>query len=203
MKPLLICDCDEVLLHFAVPFQDYLAERHDLTLSLDSFALVGNLTRADGSAVGAHEIRPLIDGFFDTHMPTQPAAPGAVDALANIATIADIVVLTNIADHHALVRTGELARLGMPYRVLGNSGPKGAAVAGLIAHYGATRTVFVDDLPPHHASVATAAPETRRLHMVAEPRLRGLIPSAPQAHARLDDWSQALPWIISAMEDQP
>ena len=200
MKPLVICDCDEVLLHFVTPFEAYLRDRHDLSLSLDSFALTGNVRRGDGSAVEASDFPGLLDGFFEAHMPTQTPAPGAVAALARLAETADIVVLTNIADRHAVTRTGELARLGMPYRVIGNTGPKGPAVAALIDQYGPTRTIFVDDLPPHHKSVAASAPETWRLHMVAEPRLQALIPAASHAHARIDDWSQALPRILAAME---
>lgn len=200
MKPLLICDCDEVLLHFVMPFAAYLSSAHDLELHLDSFALSGNVRRADGSAVEAQHFRPLLDGFFDTHMPTQDAVPGAAEALATIAKIADIVILTNIAEHHALVRTNELARLGMPYRVIGNNGPKGGPVAALVEQYGATRTVFVDDLPPHHKSVRATAPDVYRLHMVAEPRLRDLIPRAPDADARIDDWAEALPHIVAVLE---
>ena len=200
MKPLLICDCDEVLLHFVGPFQDYLQDVHEVTLRLDSFALGANMRRADGSPVAATEFMPLLDGFFDTHMTTQTPAPGAIEALAAIAKVADVIVLTNVADRHAAVRTGELARFGMPYRVIGNSGPKGKPVAALVAEFGATRTVFVDDLPMHHSSVKTESPGVHRLHMVADRRLRGLIPRAADADARIDEWSQALPHILSVME---
>ncbi len=200
MKPLLITDCDEVLLHFVMPFAGYLQSEHALTLRLDSFALTGNIRRDDGGAIEPWEFKPLLDGFFDTHMPTQTETPGASAALAEIAKVADIVILTNIAEHHALVRNHELEKLGMPYRVIGNNGPKGLPVRALIEQYGPTRTVFVDDLPPHHSSVKKEAPEVYRLHMVAEPSLRGLIPTAPDADIRLDDWSQAGPHILRYME---
>jgi hypothetical protein len=200
MKPLLICDCDEVLLHFVGPFQDYLARSHDITLSLDSFALAGNMRHADGSPVNGNEFMPLLESFFDTHMTTQTPAPGATAALERIAELADIVILTNITERHALVRTGELARLGMPYRVIGNNGPKGLPVAALVEEYGSTRTVFIDDLPPHHASVKAHAPQVHRLHMVADPRLQVLIPRAPDADVRIDDWASALPHILDFME---
>ena len=59
---------------------------------------------------------------------------------------------------------------------------------------------FVDDLPPHHASVAQHAAHVGRLHMVADPALRGLIPAAPDAHARIDGWREADPWIRQWME---
>jgi len=200
MRPLLICDCDEVLLHFVGPFSDYLRDSHALTLGLETFALSGNIRRADGTLVDQAAFLPLLDGFFDTHMTTQTAAPGAADALARIAEVADIVILTNIADHHAVVRTSELAKLGMPYRVIGNSGPKGVPVAALVESFMATRAVFVDDLPHHHASVRKHVPEVHRLHMVADPRLRDLIPQASDAHARIDDWATALPHILTYME---
>lgn len=200
MRPLLICDCDEVLLHFVAPFEKYLRDAHDLKLGLDTFALSGNITRADGSTLGQTEFLPLLHGFFDTHMATQTPAPGAAAALARIAEVADIVILTNIADHHAVVRTSELARLGMPYRVIGNSGPKGVPVSALVESFMATRAVFVDDLPHHHSSVRKHVPEVHRLHMVAEPRLRALIPQASDADARIDDWDTALPHILNFME---
>ncbi|MGL4541978.1 MAG: HAD family hydrolase [Polymorphobacter sp.] len=198
-RPLLICDCDEVLLHFVSPFTDYLQSVHDLTLTMSSFALTGNVRRADGEAIAATEFPALLDGFFDTHMPTQTPTPGAVQALATLSAHADIVILTNLRDHHAAERMQELSGLGMPYRVIGNQGPKGKPVAALVAEYGAKDIVFVDDLPPHHSSVKAEAPHVHRLHMVADPILWPLIPPAADAHARIDRWDEALPHIRSIL----
>ncbi|UAJ09866.1 HAD family hydrolase [Polymorphobacter megasporae] len=198
-RPLVICDCDEVLLHFVGPFGDYLAAEHDLTLNLESFALSGNIRRADGTAVEPENFLPLLNGFFDTHMPTQTPSPGAADALAALAKDCDVVILTNVDDRHNTVRTNELARLGMPYRVVTNNGPKGRPVRALMDEYGATKGAFVDDLPPHHGSVKRAAPEVFRLHMVADPRLHALIPASPDADARVDDWPSALPILQAAL----
>lgn len=194
-RPLLITDCDEVLLHFVTPFKDYLLAVHGMTLQLDSFALSGNIRHADCSTVEPSAFMPLLESFFETHMPTQTPAPGAVDALATLAEIADIVILTNVADRHHAPRTTELARLGMPYRVVTNSGGKGQPVAALLAEYAPSAAVFVDDLPPHHSSVKAYAPSVYRLHMVADPQLQGLIPAAPDADARIDDWPAALQQI--------
>ena len=194
-RPLVICDCDEVLLHFVAPFGEYLQTMHDLTLHLDSFALTGNVRRANGEAVEAAAFMPLLEGFFDTHMDTQTPAPGAVEALATLARQCDIVILTNVAERHAVQRRSELARLGMPYRVVGNQGPKGRPVAALVAEFGKPRAVFIDDLPPHHSSVKAEAPAVHRIHLVADPQLHGLIPRAPDAEARFDDWHTALPYV--------
>lgn len=202
-RPLVICDCDEVLLHFVGPFADYLSAEHGLSLHLDSFALSGNIRRGDGTTIDAAGFMPLLDGFFDTHMVSQTPTPGAAAALAALAADCDVVILTNVDDRHNGVRTAELARHGMPYRVVCNSGPKGAPIRQLIDDCGAKLVAFVDDLPSHHSSVKRAAPDVFRLHMVADPRLRSLIPAAADADARVDDWPTALPVLQAALGVTP
>ncbi len=194
-RPLVISDCDGVLLEFADPFIAYLDSAHGLTLKLTSFALAGNIHDAGGRPIEPAAFPALLDGFFATHMPTQVPIPGAVAALARLAEYCDIVVLTNIADHHAVARTTELARLGMPYRVIGNHGPKGGPISALVDEFQPSVTVFIDDLPPHHSSAKNTVPHVHRLHMVAEAPLRNLIPAAPDAHTRIDHWPEALAHI--------
>ncbi len=200
-RPLIVSDCDGVLLDFVDPFTAYLKAEHELTLQLDSFALAGNIRRADGTTVEPQAFPALLNAFFDSHMPSQEAVAGAADALAELARTCDVVILTNIADKHALVRTGELARRGMPYRVIGNNGPKGLPLKALVDHFQPSKAVFIDDLPPHHSSAKKVVPEVHRLHMVAEPPLRALIPTALDADARIDDWQAALAHIQRVLEE--
>jgi hypothetical protein len=199
-RPLIISDCDGVLLHFIAPFIAYLRDEHDLTLSMDSFALTGNVRRPDGSVIPAADFPPLLDGFFTTHMPHQNPIAGAVDALGQLARDCDVVVLTNIANHHELRRTTELARRGMPYRVISNSGGKGPPLQKLLDEFQPSAAIFVDDLPHNHNSVASHAPHVHRLHMVAEQEVRGMIPKAPDAHARHDDWPAMLSHIETILK---
>lgn len=195
-RPLLICDCDEVILHFAGPFVDYLAEVHDMELRFESFALAGNIRqRADGAAVDGRRVPELLAGFFSSHMPRQPLAAGAAESLRAIAGFADVVVLTNLGDHLREARAAQLGALGLDLDVVTNQGPKGPAVARLLDARRPDRALFIDDLPPHHSSVREAAAHVHRLHMVADERLRTLIPAAADAHVRLDSWTDALPWI--------
>jgi hypothetical protein len=195
-RPLVICDCDEVLLHFADPFRSYLGDVHDMELRFDSFSLAGSIRRrACGSGITQAEVEPLLDGFFESWIDRQYPAAGAVEALRELAAVADIVILTNVKDMVRTRRGAELARHGMPYEVVCNRGPKGPPLAALLAERQPSRAVFVDDLPPHHASVARHAPEVHRIHMVADPELRGLIPPAPDAHVRIDEWPAALAHI--------
>ncbi|KPF68340.1 hypothetical protein IP88_11910 [alpha proteobacterium AAP81b] len=200
-RPLIVSDCDGVLLNFIDPFIAYLGEEHGLTLKMTSFALSGNIHDADGNPVEASRFPALLDGFFTTHMATQTPIDGAVAALADLAQDCDIVILTNIGDGHAVTRTEELARLGMPYRVIGNLGPKGGPLAGLVENFAPSLAFFIDDLPPHHSSAKKLAPDVHRIHMVAETALQALIPPAPDADARIDDWAAAHAHIRRLIEE--
>jgi hypothetical protein len=37
--------------------------------------------------------------------------------------------------------------------------------------------------------------------MIAEPRLAAHTPPAPHAHARIDAWDDALPWILARLTE--
>ena len=198
MKPLLICDCDEVLMHFAEPFAEHVDEAHAMTLEFGSFALSGNIREKDsGNPVADDRIPELLGSFFTTGLHRQRPTPGAAQALEQLASVYDVIVLTNIEECHAARRVEQLVAAGMDYEVYCNRGPKGPALARLLEEHGADQAVFVDDLPPHHASVKREAPHVYCLHMVADMRLRGLIPAARQADARIDDWAEAAPHLLS------
>ncbi|MEP9400254.1 HAD family hydrolase [Sphingomonas sp. VNH70] len=195
MKPLLITDCDEVLLHMVRHFGTWLGETQDITFRMQGGSFADSMTRADGSVLEPIEMWAKLDGFFPAEMARQTLVPHAREALAALATRADIVVLTNLQDHCRSHRIDQLAGHGIVHRVECNQGGKGPPVARLVAEYGASVTVFVDDLAVHHQSVAETAPAVHRLHMVSEPDLAVHVPPAPHAHARIDDWQDARAWI--------
>ena len=198
-RPLLVTDCDEVLLHMVGHFRDYLDEAHDLDFAIEHQEFVQAIRRRDGTALDVEEIWPLFKGFFPGEMHRQTLVPHAREALEAIAEVADIVVLTNLLEECRTDRIAQLEALGIRHRVMCNQGGKGTPVATLIEEYAPTSTVFVDDLPQHHESVARRVPEVWRLHMIAEPRLASHIAPAPEAHARIDDWREALPWILEKL----
>lgn len=197
MKPLLICDCDEVLLHMVRHFGVWLRERHDIAFDLKGGDFANSMSRADGSRIETTEMWALIGGFFPDEMERQTLVPHAGEALAAIGRIADIVILTNLGDHCRDARIAQLAAFGIAHRVETNQGGKGDPVARLVAEHGNPVTVFVDDLAVHHESVAKHAPQVHRLHMVSEPDLAPHIKPAPFAHARIDDWREAQDWIAA------
>ena len=202
-RPLLISDCDEVLLHMVAHFETWLDEVHGIDFHLESGDFATALTdRATGETVPKDDIWPLLGGFFETEMHRQTLVPGAAEALARISEVADIVILTNLNDEAHSWRVEQLAGHGINHLVICNRGGKGEPVKALLDERGPAPAVFVDDLPVHHASVARHAPEVWRLHMVAEPRLAPNIPPAVAAHARIDDWPAATDWILDRLMER-
>lgn len=200
-RPLLITDCDEVLLHMVVPFAGWLDEAHRIHFDIESGDFANALRHKEtGAAVEHTDIWPLLSGFFATEMHRQYPIDGAIDALNALASHADIVVLTNIGDEAGKRRADHLAELGIAAPVIGNHGGKGGPVRELIEEYRPSVAVFVDDLANQHDSVARHAPDVFRLHMVGEPRLAAVIPHAPAAQARIDDWRGARRWIMDRFE---
>jgi len=200
-RPLLITDCDEVLLHMVSHFDAWLGEAHHIRFAFETGSFGGAMTEmASGAPVPEDRVWPLLEQFFRQEMHRQTLVPGALEALGRIGEVADIVVLTNLGDEAHPWRVDQLARHGIRHEVVCNRGGKGVPARALIERYGATRTVFVDDLPVHHASVAKHAPEVHRLHMVAEPRLAPAVPPSEHAHARIDDWPTACDWILERLD---
>jgi FMN phosphatase YigB (HAD superfamily) len=203
-RPLLITDCDEVLLHMLVHFAEWLDEAHGYDFRLDSERLSEAIRdRATGAPVAAERIWPLLDSFFVGEMHRQNVVPGALEALRALGQGADIVILTNIGDEHQASRIEQLARFDIHHRVLCNRGGKGRPVAELLDELKPSAAVFVDDLAVHHESVAKHAPGVWRLHMIAEPAVAKHLPPAPASHARIDDWNEAVPWIRARFREGP
>ncbi|MEH3107574.1 MAG: HAD family hydrolase [Sphingomonas fennica] len=203
-RPLLVTDCDEVLLHMVGPFGEWLGVAHDVDFALDHHDFGRALTRrSDGSVLAAEEVWSLLDGFFATEMARQTPVPHAIEALGAIGEVADIVVLTNLKDQCHAGRVAQLAAHGIRHRVVCNQGPKGPPLARLLAEMAPPVAAFVDDLPQHHESVAETTPHVHRLHMVAEPRMAVHVAPAAHAHARIDDWRTAEGWLIERLAGGP
>jgi hypothetical protein len=200
-RPLLITDCDEVLLHMVSHFDAWLGEAHGIRFAFETGNFGEAMTRqATGEPVPEEQVWPLLAEFFRGEMHRQTLVPGAEEALGRIGEVADIVILTNLGDEAHPWRVDQLAKHGIRHEVVCNRGGKGVPAREIVDRYDAGATVFVDDLAVHHASVAKYAPEVHRLHMVAEPRLAPAVPAAEHAHARIDDWPTATQWILERLK---
>ena len=202
-RPLVISDCDEVLLYMVAPFRDWLGESQGVEFRMVGNDFAGAMRWKDsGEPVEPAEIWGFLRSFFDTEMHRQKPIPGAVEGISALAEHADVVILTNLTDRHREMRFEQLASHGIHARVFTNQGPKGPALKAIMDEYAPSRAVFIDDLAQHHASVGGEVPHIRRLHLCGEPMLADRIAcalKAGDAHARIDTWEHALPWLLDEL----
>lgn len=194
-RPLLITDCDEVLLHMVQHFKEWLADERDIEFTIGTPDFMKAMKKPNGDYVSQDEMWALLNSFFDTEMHRQTLVPHAIESLGKIGEYAEIVVLTNLGDVHREGRIDQLASHGINHHVVCNQGGKGDRVAELLKQYQPPSAVFVDDLAFHHHSVSKCGHDIWRLHMIAEPKVAEHTPPAEDAHARIDDWPTATSWI--------
>jgi hypothetical protein len=199
-RPLIITDCDEVLMQFLVGLEAYL-ETQGLWLDLKSYALSGNIKRiGSNEPVPQTDMPALLQGFFATSAGSLLAVPGASDALQSLSSRAQIVVLTNVPLAEKNARVKNLIEQGMAYPVIANKGLKGGAVR-MLADRVKAPVFFLDDIPHNIASVAKAHEACHRLHFIADKRLAKLMGQAPGSHFHTTEWSDAHAFIAARLDD--
>jgi hypothetical protein len=197
--PLLIVDADEVILRFAEGFDRFLRCNGNY-LDLVTYRLHGNVRRLDDkSALLDVEVTALLESFR-TDLDWLDAVEDAVVVLRELHKAMDIVVLSNIVEAQAPARVRNLAKLDLPFALAVNTGPKGPFVKALAERAGKP-VFFVDDISVHHASVAENAADVFRLHLIGDERLKPLMPPAPHAHLRADNWREADAFIRSKLSE--
>lgn len=191
-RPLVICDVDEVVVHFTRDFESYLEQR-GLWLDTSSFALNGNIRGLDGGlSIPAAEVQSLIERFFAERTLHLEPIDGAVDALLRLAEAADVVMLTNLPHAAAEDRRSNLQRHGLSFPVVTNSGPKGPAVKAL-AGLAQGPTVFIDDSPGFLASAREHAPDVHLIHFLHDDRFARHIEPLDYVSLRTHSWAEVRP----------
>ena len=193
-----IVDVDEVLALFVQGFRAWL-EARGYELRLESFRLFGAMyARGMEEPLEREAARGLFDRFFAQGCADLPVTPDAADALAQLATRAQVVILTAAPPQARTGRQAWLAAHGLNYPLVFSDGVKGASVKAL--HTAARGPcAFVDDLLPNLESVAADAPGVARFQLVADPGLRAIAPSAPERHTRIDSWPELARAIEAAL----
>jgi hypothetical protein len=206
-RPLIISDCDEVLLHMVAHFKEWLEEGEEITFHLKGNNFTTAMRwRETGEVLQPDEIWRYLGKFFDTEMDRQLPIEGAIDGINRLSEEADVVILTNLVDKRRDHRAEQLKTHGVTARVFTNQGPKGPALKAIIEEYAPSKAIFIDDLAQHHQSVSEEVPHVTRLHLCGEPSIAPHIDCAHvagHAHARIDQWSEALPWLLEQLENEP
>ena len=209
-RPLIISDCDEVLLYMVSPFRDLLSETQGVEFRMEGNDFATALRwQESGEILAPEEIWKKLGGFFDTEMHRQTPIPGAIEGIAALREHADVVILTNLVDKRQEMRKAQLLEHGLDARVFTNQGPKGPALQAILEEYAPSKAIFIDDLAQHHRSARETLGEVganiTTLHLCGEPLLAPHIDcahSSGHADARIDSWDEALPWLMGEIEKE-
>jgi hypothetical protein len=195
-KPLIICDVDDVVVHFLRGFDTYLAAR-DHYFDAKSFALHGNiLHRKTQTEMPPDMITQVIDDYFNDQTEHMDVIDDAVASLVGLSERATVVMLTNLPHHARDKRIRNLQGHGLTFPVITNSGPKGPAIKHLASQTSAP-TVFVDDSPGFVQSSYDHAPEVKIIHFLHDPRISRLHTPFDFVSLTADSWATARPHIES------
>lgn len=189
-RPLLLCDVDEVVVHFLRGLEGWL-DRNGLWLDPASFALNGNIRRkSDNEPLPGEQIGPTLMSFFEAETARLDVIEGAVEALEDLGSGADIIMLTNLPAQFREARIANLRAHGIHHPVVTNSGPKGPAIAALAASHTAP-VVFIDDNNGYLKSAADHVPHTHLVHFMQDERFGRHVQREEHIHHRTDNWPDA------------
>ncbi len=189
-KPLLICDVDEVVLHFVRGFEEFLAGQ-GFWLDPRSYEFEGNVRRrSDGSIIDDAALNGLLQRFFAARIGALEPVEGAAEALSRLAADWQVVLLTNLPHMHYEARAANLARHGMTFPLITNSGPKGPAVRALAAPC-REPCVFVDDYTDFLDSARAHHPDIALVHFLHDPRFAPHARKVHSPHVRASHWREA------------
>lgn len=193
-RPLIVCDIDEVVLHFIIHLEEFLA-RHGYRFDSHVYKLNGNISSADGAPASNDTVRSMIRGFFDVHAGEQRPVDGAAESLNALAELADIVLLTNLpGGHNKPIRASLLERHGISFPLVTNSGPKGGAVAALAAGR-REGVIFIDDSPSNLRSVKASLADAVLIQFIADPRFLATAEPLEGIGLKTNDWRRTRAYI--------
>ncbi|MEM6944873.1 MAG: hypothetical protein AAF565_14090 [Pseudomonadota bacterium] len=187
-RPLVVVDCDEVIVEFAGHLARWLPAL-GYRLKLDQYELEGAIyPENEDIPLGFDAAVTLINAFFEEETKRQTPIDGAVAALERLSAEVQVVVLTNIPRHGRADRLINLRDLGLGHLpVIVNSGGKGRALAWLGERVAAPM-VFIDDSPFQIASAARHAEPTGRIHFRGAEHVREIDLKAQEADYVVEDW---------------
>jgi hypothetical protein len=172
-RPIIICDVDDVVVHFLRGFDALLAQSNHV-LEANSFALGGNvLHRETRVEMPNHKVSELVDSYFTTKTEFMKPIDGAVESLLELSAHASVVMLTNLPHHAREKRIKNLLGHGLPFPVITNSGPKGPAIKDLASRTEST-AVFIDDSPSFIQSAYEWAPSVKLVHFLHDERFANI-----------------------------
>jgi hypothetical protein len=194
-RPLVICDVDEVVVHFTRDFEDFLSGR-GLWLDTSIMLFSGNIRNQKTLALlSPDEIEKVVVQFFAERTLDMQTIEGAVEALHSIEKSADVIMLTNLPHEAGDDRRANLAGHGLNFPVVTNSGPKGPAIQKIASQVSAP-VVFIDDSPGFITSAFHHAPDVHLIHFLQDERYARLVAPLDFVSLRTDTWQETHPHVL-------
>ena len=189
-KPLVVCDVDEVILHFIAPFKAFLkANGHELRLA--SFSLNGNIfSLADGARVANETVGNLLSAFYDAQEQWQRPFAGAHETLHGLLPVADVLLLTAMPPRHRESRRRLLSRYGFDFPLIASESPKGEVLQKL-CRVNPPTVIFIDDMLYNCRSVAEHMPDALAINMLIDDDYRALAPRTEPPAVVATGWKHA------------
>jgi hypothetical protein len=196
--PLLLCDVDEVVVHFLKGLESWL-DRHDLWLDPASFALNGNIKHKGSNEPLVEEgVGEVLMNFFDQCTHELEPIEGAKESLEALSQGAEVVMLTNLPARFREARIRNLRGHGLEFPVITNSGLKGPAVAAIAGAHTAP-VAFIDDHAGYLESAADHLPTANLVHFMQDERFGRHVDHKPFIHHRTDNWADAENFLSSVL----
>ena len=193
--PLMIFDADEVLVHFAEPFSNYL-KKHNHRLHLTGYRLDNAIKKSETDDVADPDTaKDLVWGFINEETKNQPAAKGAPEALKKLQEYAQIIILSNVPYSVHDDRVLNLKNIGMDYPLISNEGMKGPAVKEILKDHKA-ESFFIDDNPYQVESVYNDNQETVCVHFSVCDLVKPYMPKAVGASIEPTSWDDLVSKLI-------
>ena len=199
--PLMIFDADEVLVHFAEPFSNYL-KKHNHQLQLTGYRLDNAIKKSEtGDVADPDTAKDLVWGFINEETKNQPAAKGAPEALKKLQEYAQIIILSNVPYSVHNDRVHNLKNIGMDYPLISNEGMKGPAVKEILKDHKA-ESFFIDDNPYQVESVHNENQQTVCVHFSVCDLVKPYMPKAVGASLEPTSWEDLVSQLINCLKDK-
>ena len=187
-RPLIICDVDEVVVHFIRDFETFIAAKGLFLVPGDPNQPYEVRQKSTTQPLSTDNVFQLVNDYFIERTRNMIAIAGAVEGLKSFANRACVVMLTNLPHYAGDDRRANLAEFGLNYTVITNSGPKGPAIANLAART-THPVVFIDDSSSYLQSAYDHAPHLEFVHFLHDERFAKHAPNLEFANFRTDNWT--------------
>ncbi len=195
-RPLVICDVDEVIVHFTRDYEDFLVE-HDMWLDTShmNHSFASTRFRHNNELIGPQNSERIVRQFFAERTRDMQTIEGAVASLLNISQHAEVVMLTNLPHEAGEDRRTNLAGHGLIFPVITNSGPKGPAINSIASQISAP-VIFIDDSPGFIISAFEHAPHVHLIHFIQDERFARMVAPLEFVSLRTHSWDEVHPHVL-------